>query len=389
MQSLHSRGMTRILLLAGIAAGLSACAADSGGYAGGPQPVNTGLSSLASTVDTSPQFPAAATVEPTAIEKLGDEHPVDVQALLDRGTSKDVQPIAPPAAEEVRDPEPVVKAAAAEPQPEVVTAPQTTKTLAERIDDASLLLIDLLRQESAGSEDPFHSAMALAALEAVRPGSASKVITPDSTDGGPLPDEQRTLVNAFKDLVSGLMVVSRDKKPEALNDRAAELADAFIRSRPMRIHAAMVAKVTGFGQYIPLGNGKFQQGKPIRAVIYTEVRRFQQRPLKDGDTGKTGAQPGDAYAVELSQELQLIHDADGVKAWQRNEQPITETSRNTRHDFYLVENLTLLPTLSIGAYKLKVIVRDKSSGQEDEAIISFEVVADPALVSDTGTRMYD
>jgi hypothetical protein len=36
-----------------------------------------------------------------------------------------------------------------------------------------------------------------------------------------------------------------------------------------------------------------------------------------------------------------------------------------------------------------VIVRDKSSGQEDEAIIPFEVVADPALASDTGTRIYD
>ncbi len=375
-----SNRFIRLLTIAGAAAGLSACAVQT--VQTDPPAVNTGLSALSSTTDTTPPLPSNTAVTPEPTAALSNAPSVDIQAILDHSN--------PPTPEHAEPEDPKVPVPQ---QPETISVEAPPKTLTEQIDDAALKLIDLLRQDAAGGNnaDAFHSAMALAALEAVRPGSASKVITPDSTDGGSLPDDQRTLITAFKDFVSGLMIASQEKKPKPdfLNDRAAELADAFISTRPMRIRAAMVAKVTGFGQYIPLGNGKYQQGKPIRAVIYTEVRRFQHRTIKEGDTAKASAQAGDAWAVELTQELQLIHDADGVKAWQHNEQTITETSRNKKHDFYLVENLTLPPTLSIGAYKLKVIVRDKSSGQEDEAIIPFEVVADPALASDSGTRIYD
>lgn len=377
-----SNRFTRLLTIAGAAAGLSACAVQT--VQTDPPAVNTGLSALASSSDTTPQLPSNPTVAPEPTAALADAPSVDAQALLDRAN-----PPTPPPPDKAEPEDPKVPT---RPEPETISIEAPPKTLTEQIDEAALKLVDLLRQDAtSNSTDAFHSAMALAALEAVRPGSAAKVITPDSTDGGSLPDDQRTLITAFKDFVTGLMIASQEKnpKPDFLNNRAAELADAFISTRPMRIRAAMVAKVTGFGQYIPLGNGKYQQGKPIRAVIYTEVRRFQHRTIKEGDTAKAAAQAGDAWAVELTQELQLIHDADGVKAWQHNEQTITETSRNKKHDFYLVENLTLPPTLSIGAYKLKVIVRDKSSGQEDEAIIPFEVVADPALASDTGTRIYD
>ncbi len=373
----------RLLSIVGLAVGLTLTGCVQQQATTEPPAINTGLGSLASTIDNSPKLPAPTTVPPEPTAALANANPIDIQTLLDRATPP------PPEPAPVEEPKVPVR-----PEPEIVSIEAPPKTLAEQIDDASLKLIDLLRQDAVGGgvrEDAFHSAMALAALEAVRPGSAAKVITPDSTDGGTLTDEQRTLVTAFKDLVTGLMAASQEKKPKPdfLSDRAAELADIFIGTRPMRIRSAMVAKVTGFGQYIPLGNGKYQQGKPIRAVIYTEVSRFQHRPIKEGDTARGAAQAGDAYAVELSQELQLYHDADGVKAWQHNEQPIIETSRNKKHDFYLVESLTLPPTLSIGAYKLKVIVRDKTSGQEVEAIIPFEVVADPALASDTGTRIYD
>lgn len=364
-------------------------------------PVNTSLSALMSNktqiAPTTLEVPDPA--KPTEVERLSQEHRVDIQSVLDREApppafTTDSPAPAPsttaPAAHPVVETEVAADSTPAAPTsnpstPEVPIEPP--KSLDERIDDTSLLLIDLLRQRTAAGETPFSSALALAAMEAVRPGSALKVITPDSTDGGPLSDEQRQIVNAFRDLVTGL--ASSEDKPDLLTERASDLGHAFLRARPMRIAAALAGKVTGFGQYMPLDASRIQQGKPLRAVVYTEVKRFTQSPIKDATRLSESAQPGDKWAVELSQELQLIHDSDGVKAWQRPEQPIVETSRSYRTDFYLVQNITLPATLSIGKYKLKVIVRDKTSGHEDEAIIPLEVVADPALVSESGARLYD
>lgn len=364
-------------------------------------PVNTSLSALMSNktqiAPTTLEVPDPA--KPTEVERLSQEHRVDIQSVLDREApppafTTDSPAPAPsttaPAAHPVVETEVTADLTPAAPTsnpstPEVPIEPP--KSLDERIDDTSLLLIDLLRQRTAAGETPFSSALALAAMEAVRPGSALKVITPDSTDGGPLSDEQRQIVNAFRDLVTGL--ASSEDKPDLLTERASDLGHAFLRARPMRIAAALAGKVTGFGQYMPLDASRIQQGKPLRAVVYTEVKRFTQSPIKDATRLSESAQPGDKWAVELSQELQLIHDSDGVKAWQRPEQPVVETSRSYRTDFYLVQNITLPATLSIGKYKLKVIVRDKTSGHEDEAIIPLEVVADPALVSESGARLYD
>jgi hypothetical protein len=351
----------------------------------GQAPVNTSLSNLMSAKGGSPA-PAPVTApptKPTPIARLAENQP-DIQAILDK------DPPAEPAPQVVVTETPTVEPAPVEPMPEATAPVEPPKTLAEQIDQTSLLLTDLLRQNTAVSESPFRAALALAAMEAVRPGSAPKVITPDSVDGGPLTDEQREVVNAFRDLVAG-MTAAADSGPGELTDRSVELGNAFSRARPMRISAALAAKVTGYGQFVPLDARKLQQGKPTKAVVYTEVRRFAQRPVTEGDTaqGGGGGQPHDKFAVELSQELQLIHDADGVKAWQRAEQPVVETSRSYRSDFYLVQNITLPHTLSIGAYKLKVIVRDKIGGHVDEFIIPLEVVADPTLVQESGKGLYD
>ena len=90
--------------------------------------------------------------------------------------------------------------------------------------------------------------------------------------------------------------------------------------------------------------------------------------------------------MNLSQALQLYHDADGTLAWSRPEEEVIETSRNKRRDFYLVNDITFPPTLTIGAYRLKVIMRDKVSGQVEERVIPFEVVADAALAAGSASR---
>lgn len=365
--------MRRMMVWTGVVA-LAGCASNP---ASSPEtPVNTSLSALSRGVGNAPAVEVPTIAPPSAVEQLAQEHRVDVQAMLDREAPGElaaaIEPVPAPQPE-VIEPEPV--------------PPLPPKPLAERIDETTLLLIDLLRERVATGESPFRSALSLAAMEAVRPGSAMKMITPESTDGGPLTDEQRDVINAFRELVVGL--AEGDDRPGILTDLATNLGNGFLRARPMRIQATLAAKVTGYGQYVPLDVRRIQQGKPMRAVVYTEVTRFTQRPVRESPASSESAQPGDKWAVELSQELQLIHDVDGVKAWQQKEQPVLETSRSYRTDFYLVQTITLPSTLSIGRYQLKVIVRDKASGHVDEVILPIEVVADPTLVSETPSRLYD
>jgi hypothetical protein len=221
---------------------------------------------------------------------------------------------------------------------------------------------------------PWRNYLALAALDALHPGAVPKVITPNQEEGGPLSADDRQAVESLREFFAGIAAIPQDAAPDARADRMAELADKLIESRPMRIRtAALCSRVAGFGQFTPLNTSRFQQGRSIRAIVYAEIARFGHRPI--GDDGK-GAAPGDRWAVELSQTLQLYHDADGVLAWSRPEERIIEASRNKRRDFFLIHEITLPPTLTIGAYRLKVIMKDKTTGHEDEAIIPLQIVAD-------------
>lgn len=259
------------------------------------------------------------------------------------------------------------------------------KTLEQRIDESTVSLIDLITQQSMSGDMSWRNYIALAALDAIHPGAVPRVITPSQQDGGPLAEDDRQAVESLREFFAGLATIPPDVGPDARADRMAELSDKLLESRPMRIRtSSMCSRVTGYGQFVPLPSTRFQQGKPIRAIVYTEVTRFGHRALSDGNRPRN-ASPSDRWSVELSQAIQVFHDADGVLAWSRPAETVIETSRNKRKDFFLVHDITLPPTLTIGAYKLKVIMKDRVTGHEDQTTISFEIVADATLASE-GSR---
>lgn len=147
--------------------------------------------------------------------------------------------------------------------------------------------------------------------------------------------------------------------------------------------ATLARRVTGFGQFTPFPSSTFLVGRAQTALVYVEVDRFGHREI----TGQDGPLPtapdpaGEQWAVELAQELQLYHDADGVLVWRSPEQPTRDLSTRQRRDHYLVQRIELPARLTVGAYRLKVIVRDRVTDATAEAAIPIEVVADAALVN--------
>ncbi len=360
---------------------LVACAL--GACNSGPRPINAGLSKAA---------PARSTGAPDWAKDTA----IDTQAVLDRmpepvkpqlfGINEPQPPTAPPITDKngpttlpASDGSTVtVTVNPVKPEGKVETiAPEKAapdKPLDQKIDDQVISLIDLLKQQLLAGEMPWRNYLALAAMDALHPGAMPKVITPDQKGGNPLTADDRQAVESLREFFAGIAAIPPETGPDARADRMAELADRLLESRPMRIRSpALCSRVAGYGQFTPLPSSRFPVGHPIRAIVYAELSRFGHRPISESSPG---AAPGDRWIVELSQTLELYHDSDGLKAWSRPEERITESSRNKRKDFFLIHEITLPSTLSIGAYKLKVIMKDKTTGHQDEAIIPIEIVAD-------------
>ncbi|MFN0133940.1 MAG: hypothetical protein ACKVW3_15600 [Phycisphaerales bacterium] len=257
------------------------------------------------------------------------------------------------------------------------------KPLPERIEETTLLLVDLLRQQSTDATAAAKSSLALAALEALHPGALLQVITPAGVEDALTP-EQRQAIETFR-----AMARAAGELPMEAPDiswRVTAIAEQALAAQPMRIsNASLCTKVSGFGQFVPVASTKFAAGRANRVIVYVEVDNFAYRTLAELDAGTASGRAGtainttDRWAVELSQELQLRHEPDGLLVWARPEQRVLETSRNRRRDFFLVDDVTFPATLSIGRYSLKVITRDKTSNATDEKVLTFDIVADSPL----------
>ena len=197
------------------------------------------------------------------------------------------------------------------------------------------------------------------------------------------PRPASALDQPLRALLQAAATVGPNDQPAAarlLDEQAATLRPA---SGLTITRAALARRVTGFGQFTPFASSTFLVGRAQTALVYVEVDRFGHREI----TGQDGPLPtapdpaGEQWAVELAQELQLYHDADGVLVWRSPEQPTRDLSTRQRRDHYLVQRIELPARLTVGAYRLKVIVRDRVTDATAEAAIPIEVVADAALVN--------
>ncbi len=174
-------------------------------------------------------------------------------------------------------------------------------------------------------------------------------------------------------------------KPAVITNTPAEPEPAIPAFKGSK--ALLASRVSGYGRYVPLpsrpGHGTFvfQSARSNRAIVYIEIENFGYRPVKETDPDKM---PGDQWAVDLSTEMQLLDAYDGMLQVKEPERSVIETGRNKRKDFYLVQEIELPPTLTIGSYNLKIVLRDKSGTEHvrTEAIIPIQIVADLTTIVD-------
>jgi hypothetical protein len=133
----------------------------------------------------------------------------------------------------------------------------------------------------------------------------------------------------------------------------------------------------------------FIAGRKNKFIVYCEIDGFASRP------SSASGRPG--FEVEISQDLTLFAPGSGggfttsgaivgagrdVIAWRKPDQRVKDFSRNQRRDFFMVQIVELPEALTVGAYSLKVRVKDLASdgNAEAEAVIPIDVVADSSAL---------
>lgn len=237
--------------------------------------------------------------------------------------------------------------------------PEQTDALAAALESLAVAL-----RENSEDPDPFPEVLVEHALAAI----LDKAASPDQPTL--TLDEQRLL----DEIVALLRSVTESRARDA--SRAADLlADAAVRlqaDEPIRIHRLeLCTRVLGFARYVTRDSDRFRAGSSHPVVVYVELDRFSMREAKHTDPGYL---PGDVWAVELTQELSL--STSGVIQWREPEQRVVVTYRDRPRDFFLVQVVELPANLTIGAYDLKVTIRDAVSQATAEAVRTIHVVAD-------------
>jgi hypothetical protein len=209
--------------------------------------------------------------------------------------------------------------------------------------------------------------------------AATTMVTPDralATEALPgLTDREREILGvwqAFCARVGPRLAESGD--PEVLVEEIEALYRALARQPQLVVaQASLCTRVGGFGDYDEFqrnsgGHYAFLAHNAQQAVVYVEIEDFTSELNEKGQ-----------WVTELSQQLVVISERDGIPVWREDWQAGVDLSRKQRDDFFIVQVVTLPDRLSVGRYNLKIRIRDDRSGSEAETAIDFEMVADARL----------
>lgn len=272
----------------------------------------------------------------------------------------------------VGDPRPIPDPSRPAPQLAPATAPAD-----ERMNAAADELARALRDRAAASKTPAAEYVALAWLDTLRPGVLG------SLESGPaakaLDPRQAKSVGLVRDMVARLRqepVLFSD--PERMWKTMTEIAQPVTQAKDVRITTAeLCARVDGFGQYEPVKDRALLAGVPHSVIVYAEVDGYNLR--------KTAETDGERFTVDMGHAVEVWQDADRPTLQRRwSETSIKDVSRRMRRDFYITSVIELPPNLTVGAYNLKIIVKDRLRNAQAEKTIPFTIIADGAIVASGG-----
>ncbi|MEL6330013.1 MAG: hypothetical protein AAFR38_10140 [Planctomycetota bacterium] len=146
--------------------------------------------------------------------------------------------------------------------------------------------------------------------------------------------------------------------------------------------AALARRVRGLGSYDGFEKNTFLTARKLTLLVYVDMMGFAAGAVDDVRSAEArrrgGGNPVPGFRHTMSIEVQLFHDADGLLAWRQEPKSFTELTRRPLERMYATAVIAL-PPLSVGSYRLKVVLRDEIGEAADERTIPIDIVADPKL----------
>jgi len=267
-------------------------------------------------------------------------------------------------------PDQSIDVAAAAAKAAAASQPSTTGPVLEP-DRMKKLMVDLGRElnSSAGYSDaPLRQLILIAAMSMIDPQrSLNPEAFPDLTE------KERELLGKlqtfFADL--GKNLDGKGDVEQTIVEAVGKLRESLVKQPVLALPTmALCTRVGGFGDYTPFDHYSFLGQSEQKAILYLEIDDFTSELNQKNQ-----------YVTELSQQLTIYSDRDGIPVWKEDWQSAVDISKNKRQDFFTVQVITLPKALSLGKYQLKVRVRDEKSQAEAEGTIPFEMVADPKMAA--------
>jgi len=249
------------------------------------------------------------------------------------------------------------------------TSPETAAAL--QPDRLKQLMVDLSRDlhaNAAYSETPLKELLVISAMSMVDP---ERKLNPDAMPD--LTEKEREVLTKMQTFFTDLSASLTDAAgaPNGVAVAANTLHDSLIQKPELQLSTtALCTRVGGFGDFTPFSKNSFLAHSEQKTIVYLEIGDFTSQPNDKGE-----------YVTELSQQLIVYSDRDGIPVWTEDWQSAVDVTKNQRQDFFTVQVITLPKALSVGKYTLKIRVRDEKSGAETEGSIPFEMVADPKLAA--------
>lgn len=233
------------------------------------------------------------------------------------------------------------------------------------------LMVDLSRElyaTGAYSEAPLRQLMMIAAMSMIDP---DRKLEPQAIPD--LTDKERELLGYLQAFFADLGK-SLDGSPDAeksIVEAVAKLRESIVKEPQLTLATvALCTRVGGYGDFTEFDKRAFLALAEQKAIVYLEIEDFTSQLNSKSE-----------YVTEISQQLTIYNDRDGIPVWRGDWQAAVDVTKNKRQDFFTVQVITLPKALSVGKYHLKVRARDEKSGAEAENSLDFEMVADPKMAA--------
>lgn len=263
---------------------------------------------------------------------------------------------------------PLFVVAAEAQQPKPAEMHESSRIDRDRVRELIVELSKELYRDAAHADMPLRELFLIAATTLVSPDRA---LNADAIPG--LTARERDLLREFQSFFVQLgSSLDGNSDAEQTIVNSIERLRASLRTEPqLKLGSvALCTRVGGFGDFDQFSKYAFLAHSEQQAVVYIEIAGFTSE-----------LNQRDEWVTELSQQLVIYSDRDGIPVWREDWQSAVDRSRNKRTDFFVVQLITLPQALSVGKYHMKVRVRDEKSGAEAEASIPFEMVADPKMAA--------